>query len=65
MILKKLHLKNFLIHKETDVEFSENGITVFIGDNGAGKSSIIEGITYALFGKSSKGNIADLNRKNY
>jgi len=60
MILKKLHLKNFLIHKETDVEFSENGITVFIGDNGAGKSSIIEGITYALFGKSSKGNIADL-----
>ncbi len=60
MILKKLYLKNFLIHKETNVEFSENGITVFIGDNGAGKSSIIEGITYALFGKSSKGNIADL-----
>ncbi len=60
MILKKLHLKNFLIHKETDVEFSENGITVFIGDNGAGKSSIIEGITYGLFGKSGKGNIADL-----
>jgi exonuclease SbcC len=60
MILKKLYLKNFLIHKETEVEFSENGITVFIGDNGAGKSSIIEGITYGLFGKSSKGNLADL-----
>ncbi len=60
MILKRLYLKNFLIHQKTEVEFSENGITVFIGDNGAGKSSIIEGITYALFGKSSKGNIADL-----
>ena len=60
MILKRLHLKNFLIHKETNVEFSENGITVFIGDNGAGKSSIIEGITYALFGKSNKGNLSDL-----
>jgi len=60
MILKRLRLENFLIHRETEVEFSERGITVFIGENGAGKSSIIEGIFYGLFGKTDKGNITDL-----
>ena len=60
MILKSLYLKNFLIHEETKIDFSEKGITVFIGENGAGKSSILEGLTYALFGKSDKGNQANL-----
>ena len=60
MILKRLYLKNFLIHDETKIEFSDKGITVFIGENGAGKSSIIEGISFALFGKSDKGNQVDL-----
>jgi len=60
MILKRLFLENFLTHKNTQVEFSEKGITVFIGDNGAGKSSIIEGITYGLFGRTERGNIAEL-----
>ncbi len=60
MILKKLRLENFLAHRETEVEFSESGITVFIGENGAGKSSIIEGIFYSLFGKTDKGNLAEL-----
>ncbi|WP_457626702.1 AAA family ATPase [Persephonella sp.] len=60
MILKRLYLKNFLAHTDTQVEFSERGITVFIGDNGAGKSSIIEGIVYGLFGRTDRGNIADL-----
>ncbi len=55
MILKKLSLKNFLAHTDTEVEFAENGLTAFIGDNGAGKTSIIEGIYFALFGKSTKG----------
>ncbi len=62
MILERLILKNFLIHQETEVDFSEKGITAFIGDNGAGKSSIIEGINFALFGKSDKGKIAELVR---
>ncbi len=60
MILKSLHLKNFLIHEDTKIDFSEKGITVFIGENGAGKSSILEAITFALFGKSDKGNQASL-----
>ena len=60
MILKGLRLKNFLIHDDTEVEFSQKGITVFIGENGAGKSSILEGLTFALFGKSDKGSHANL-----
>ena len=50
MILEKLKLKNFLIHKDSEIEFSPYGITAFIGDNGAGKSSIVEAIAFALYG---------------
>ncbi|SNZ07808.1 exonuclease SbcC [Persephonella hydrogeniphila] len=60
MILKRLKLENFLAHRDTAVDFSERGITVFIGENGAGKSSIVEGIFYGLFGKTDRGNISDL-----
>ncbi len=56
MILKSLYLENFLAHEETKLDFAENGITVLIGDNGAGKSSILEAIQFALYGSSSKGN---------
>ncbi len=61
MILKKLILKNFKSHKYTDIDFTK-GITVIVGENGAGKSSILEGITYALFKKSNM-NQNDLIRK--
>ncbi len=60
MILKRLKLQNFLAHKNTDIQFAERGITVFIGENGAGKSSIIEGIVFCLFGKTERGNLSDL-----
>ncbi len=53
-----IELGDFLAHSNTKLEF-ENGVTVFVGHNGAGKSSIIDAITFALFGrhtrKSNKG----------
>ena len=53
-----IELGDFLSHSNTKLEF-ENGVTVFVGHNGAGKSSIIDAITFALFGehtrKSNKG----------
>ena len=55
MILKKLKLTNFLSHTDTEITFPESGIVAFIGENGAGKTSVIEAITYALIGQSSKG----------
>jgi exonuclease SbcC len=57
-LITSIELGDFLAHSETRLEF-ENGVTVFVGDNGAGKSSIIDAITFALFGqhtrKSNKG----------
>ena len=57
-MITSIELGDFLSHSETKLNF-ENGVTVFVGDNGAGKSSIIDALTFALFGqhtrKSNKG----------
>lgn len=57
-MITSIELGDFLAHSNTKLQF-ENGVTVFVGDNGAGKSSIIDAITFALFGehtrKSNKG----------
>ena len=57
-MITSVELGDFLSHSETKLDF-DNGVTVFVGQNGAGKSSIIDAITFALFGKhtrkSSKG----------
>ena len=62
MIFKKLELKNFKSHANTTLNFT-NGISLIIGENGAGKSSIFEAITFALFKKSDVTNV-DLVRTN-
>ncbi len=57
-MITSIELGDFLSHPQTKLNF-ENGVTVFVGDNGAGKSSIIDALTFALFGqhtrKSNKG----------
>ena len=60
-MITSVKLHNFLSHKDTELSF-DNGVTVFIGENGAGKSSIIEAITFALFGKTRRGAIEDVIR---
>jgi DNA repair protein SbcC/Rad50 len=52
-LIKKLILNNFLSHKNTSLEFTP-GITVFVGHNGSGKSSIIDSITFALFNEHTR-----------
>jgi len=49
MILDSLTLTNIRSHKNTTIRFSE-GITLFRGDIGSGKSTILMGIEFALFG---------------
>jgi exonuclease SbcC len=79
-LITSVELRNFLSHSNTILEF-DKGVTVFVGHNGAGKSSIIDAITFALFGhhtrKSNKGLIKrgrnqayvkvtfDINEKQY
>ena len=57
-MITSIELGDFLAHTNTSLDF-DNGVTVFVGHNGAGKSSIIDAITFALFGqhtrKSNKG----------
>jgi exonuclease SbcC len=50
MIINKLKLKNFKSYSNTIVDF-QKGINLIVGENGAGKSSILEAISFALFKK--------------
>ena len=52
-MITSIELGDFLAHSDTKLKF-ENGVTVFVGDNGAGKSSIIDAITFALFGQHTR-----------
>ena len=51
MYLKKLSLNNFKNYIKTELNFSEK-INCFIGDNGAGKTNILDAIYYLSFCKS-------------
>ncbi len=52
-MIKDLEMKEFISHRETKMGFGK-GITVFVGHNGSGKSSVIDAITYALFGEHTR-----------
>lgn len=57
MKINNLTLENFRIHENLFVEF-ESGLNLLLGENGSGKSSILEAIGITLFGSSFRdGNI--------
>ncbi|VAW43033.1 Exonuclease SbcC, partial [hydrothermal vent metagenome] len=61
MIPLRLELSNFLSYRETAVlQFDGIHLACISGANGAGKSSILDGITWALFGKSRSRSDDDL-----
>ncbi|ADC46957.1 DNA double-strand break repair protein Rad50 [Methanobrevibacter ruminantium M1] len=63
MIFKHLQLKNFKSHADTELDL-DLGISLIVGENGAGKSSIFEAISFALFKNYTTNNITDLVRTN-
>ncbi|MEE0901076.1 MAG: AAA family ATPase [Methanobrevibacter sp.] len=63
MIFTKLKLNNFKSHQKTIIEF-DKGISVIVGENGAGKSTILEAISFALFKQHTAKRIDDLVRNN-
>ena len=61
-LLTEIELGNFLSHHDTKLGF-DKGVTVFVGHNGAGKSSVIDGITFALFGQHTRNSNKGLIRR--
>lgn len=53
MNIKKIKLTNFLSHVDTELDLSTVGAYLFIGANGAGKSSLVkDATTWILFGEA-------------
>ena len=61
-MIRNIELVDFLSHSDTKLEF-DSGATVFVGENGSGKSSIIDAITFSLFGEHTRKNNKGLIRR--
>ena len=57
IIFKKLSWKNFLStgNYKTTLDLTRHETTLVSGENGAGKSTMLDALTYSLFGKSFRG----------
>ncbi len=52
MIPEELHLRNFLSHRESDLDLRSVHLASLVGENGAGKSALLDGITWCVWGRS-------------
>lgn len=60
-MIQEISLKNFRKHKDMTLDFSEKK-TALIGENGSGKTSVIESIFVMLTGKSWRSSLAEITR---
>ena len=58
MILDRLVLKNFKRFRDEEIRFKD-GITGILGNNGTGKSSLVQAVFFALYGVQATGIAAD------
>lgn len=53
ILFEKIRWKNFLStgNQYTEINFQKDSTTLIVGTNGAGKSTILDALTFSLFGK--------------
>jgi DNA repair exonuclease SbcCD ATPase subunit len=53
ILFKKIRWKNFLSTgtQYTEIDFTKNKTNLIVGTNGAGKSTVLDALTFSLFGK--------------
>lgn len=62
-MITQVEIVDFLSHRDTTLKF-DIGMNVIVGPNGAGKSSVVDAITFALFGEHTRGVKESLIRHN-
>ena len=62
MILDRMQISGFLSYKDpAEIDFSGFNLACISGANGAGKSSLLEAITWVLFGEARRRDDAVIN----
>lgn len=56
-----LDLQNFLSYRRETVDLSPITCAALVGENGAGKSSLLDALTWALFGQGTRGGTKELD----
>ncbi len=53
ILFKTIKYKNFLStgNQYTEIDFTKNKTNLIVGTNGAGKSTVLDALTFSLFGK--------------
>ncbi len=57
ILFEKIRWKNFLStgNQFTEIDFRKSATTLIVGSNGAGKSTVLDALTFVLFSKSFRG----------
>ncbi len=55
MHVKSVHMRGFTSHDDTTINLPERGIVTITGENGAGKSSFVEAVSWGGWGKTLRG----------
>lgn len=57
MHISGLTLNGFTVHGETKLHFPKRGVVLVTGENGSGKSSIVEGVAFGGYGETLRGTV--------